>query len=55
MNKLLPDEFEYHLLPKNSSIRKLCEEIKILFYSIDQETGEMELIISCFVKLLRIL
>ena len=26
MNKLLPDEFEYHLLPKNSSIRKLCEE-----------------------------
>ena len=26
MNRLLPDEFEYHLLPKNSSIRKLCEE-----------------------------
>ena len=25
MNKLLPDEFEYNLLPLNSSVRKLCD------------------------------
>ena len=25
MNYLLPDEFEYHLLPENSTVRKLCE------------------------------
>lgn len=25
MNLLLPDEFEYHLLPQNSTFRKLCD------------------------------